>query len=58
MLNDLEDIDEKISELEELKSEFQQEDNKSYGHSYRNVLSDIEQEEKNIKNLFNSLDNK
>lgn len=61
LLNDLEDIEEKISELselEELKSEFQQEYNKSYGHSYRNVLSDIEQEEKNIKNLFNSLDNK
>ena len=61
LLNDLEDIEEKIYELseqEELKSEFQQEDNKSYGHSYRNVISDIEQEEKNIKNLFNSLDNK
>lgn len=60
LLNDLEDIEDKISELselEEIKSEYQQDENKSYGYSYRNIISDIEQEENNIKNLFNSLDN-
>lgn len=61
LLNDLEDIEDKISELselEEIKSEYQQEENKSYGHSYSNILLGIEQEENNIKNLFNSFDNK
>ena len=61
LLNDLDEIDDRIAELYEIEenlSEYQREENRAYGHSYKNNLLNIEQEENNIKNLFNSLDKK
>lgn len=60
LLNDLEEIEDKIAELyerEEILSEYQQEENRTYGKSYNDIISNTEREENNIKNLFNSLKN-
>ena len=60
LFNELDNIIQRIANLyeqEEVLYEHQQEENRTYGKSYNDIISNTEREENNIKNLFNTLEN-